>query len=141
MLTLCNSIHSGKNMRYIYIRMQMEHKPSMFHHICSFGRGNRSWKPAKDQINTVLQFIWIKLQAPWQYAILCFLFKNWFNKLMQRFYLWKKKTEQNKTKNNNNNNKQTKTSKMIGMSLNVVHRHVCEKRLTKKYNKEIWQAS
>ena len=27
---------------------------------------------------------------------------------------------------------QTKTSKMIGMSLNVVHRHVREKRLTKK---------
>ena len=34
-------------------------------------------------------------------------------------------------------NKQTKTSKMIGMSLNVVHRHVREKRLTKKINKEI----
>ena len=31
----------------------------------------------------------------------------------------------------------TKTSKMIEMSLNVVHRHVREKRLTKKYNKEI----
>ena len=31
----------------------------------------------------------------------------------------------------------TKTSKMIEMSLNVVHRHVREKRLTKKINKEI----
>ena len=31
----------------------------------------------------------------------------------------------------------TKTSKMIEMSLNVVHRHVREKRPTKKYNKEI----
>ena len=43
-------------------------------------------------------------------------------------------------KNNNNNsssNKQTETSKMIGMSLNVVHRHVREKRLAKKYNKDI----
>ena len=138
MLTLYNSIHSGKNMWHIYIRMQMEHKPSMSHHICSFGRGNWSWKPAKDQINTVLQFIWIKLEAPWQYAILCFLFKNY--KLMQRFYLWKKK-QKKKQKKNNNNNKQTKTSKMIEMSLNVVHRHVCEKRLTKKYNKEIWRAS
>ena len=29
---------------------------------------------------------------------------------------------------------------MIEMSLNVVHRHVREKRPTKKYNKEIWQA-
>ena len=40
-------------------------------------------------------------------------------------------------KKNNNNNKQSKTSKMIGMSLNVLHRHVREKRLTEKYNKEI----
>ena len=40
-------------------------------------------------------------------------------------------------KKNNNNNKQPKTSKMIGMSLNVLHRHVREKRLTEKYNKEI----
>ena len=31
----------------------------------------------------------------------------------------------------------TKTSKMTGMSLNVEHRHVREKKLTKKYNKEI----
>ena len=40
-------------------------------------------------------------------------------------------------KKNNNNNKQPKTSKMIGMSLNVLHRHVREIRLTEKYNKEI----
>ena len=42
-----------------------------------------------------------------------------------------------KKNNNNSNNKQTKTSKMIGMSLNVVNRHVRQKRLTKKYNKDI----
>ena len=42
-----------------------------------------------------------------------------------------------KNNNNNSNNKQTKTSKMIGMSLNVVNRHVRQKRLTKKYNKDI----
>ena len=36
-----------------------------------------------------------------------------------------------KKKNNNNNNNKTKKSKMIGMSLNAVHRHV------RKANKNI----
>ena len=42
-----------------------------------------------------------------------------------------------KKKKKRQQQQKTKTSKMIEMSLNVVHRHVREKRLTKKYNKEI----
>ena len=88
-------------------------------HICTFSRGNWLWKPAnlKDQ-TTVPQFILIKFEAPWQCAILCFLFKNWLNKINATFLLVKKKK-------NNSNNKQTnkQKSKMIGISLNVVHRH------------------
>ena len=130
MLTLYNSIHSGKNMWHIYIRMQMEHKPFMSHHICSFGRGNWSWKPAKDQINTVLQFIWIKLEAPWQYAILCFLFKNY--KLMQRFYLWKKK-QKKKTKKKQ---QQQQTDKNKQNDRNVIER-CAPSCLREKANKKI----
>ena len=46
------------------------------------------------------------------------------------FFICKKKQHKQQQ-----TNKQTKTRKMIGMSLNVVHRHVREKRLTKKLTK------